>query len=387
MTDRNAWFFGTLFLALTTPGFGQNLLTNPDFDDALGLGLWSTSVTGSWVLAADSRGLRAVERRGGDLGHSRGGSQYLAIFDEQCIPVDPGATPTLFVGATLPDDGRGLGASSTSSSSRTAPARTHLGWSSTVVEGPRRPGNRCSAGSRFRRTPWLPRVWIDFNPQSAGYPAVRRRARPRSTSAPARSSSATPSRRKGAAPAGGAPPPASRPESPGVSGRRPAAAGAGPGARDAARLDIAEHPGSADRHRAPCPKKEGPMKRIAFVVAVVSLVLSLPAAVRAQEHYTEGSVWEVWCARTTHEHFEDYIEYLRVNYLPTMTGAEAAGVDRRQQVLPARSRFGRRARHLHRDPAQELRRRARLQRGLRGQDQGDRGQALQDPATRTSRRT
>ncbi len=74
------------------------------------------------------------------------------------------------------------------------------------------------------------------------------------------------------------------------------------------------------------------MKRIALAVAVVSLVLSLPAAVRAQEHYTEGSVWEVWCARTTPGHSEDYIEYLRKNYLPTMT-------EQKQQGLIVDSKF------------------------------------------------
>lgn len=58
------------------------------------------------------------------------------------------------------------------------------------------------------------------------------------------------------------------------------------------------------------------MRRIAF--AVGCLLLALPGAIPAQEHFTEGPVWEVWCARTTQGHSEDYIKYLRAHYLPIM---------------------------------------------------------------------
>ena len=66
------------------------------------------------------------------------------------------------------------------------------------------------------------------------------------------------------------------------------------------------------------------MRRIAF--AVVGALLTIPGALAAQEHYTEGPVWEVWCARTTEGHGEDYIEYLRSNYLPTMAEQKKQGL-------------------------------------------------------------
>lgn len=66
------------------------------------------------------------------------------------------------------------------------------------------------------------------------------------------------------------------------------------------------------------------MKRLAFVVGC--LFLLAPGVAPAQEHWTEGPVWEVWCARTTEGHFEDYIEYLRVNYLPTTEEQEKQGL-------------------------------------------------------------
>lgn len=66
------------------------------------------------------------------------------------------------------------------------------------------------------------------------------------------------------------------------------------------------------------------MKRFAF--AFGCLLLVLPAAAPAQEHWTEGPVWEVWCARTTQGHFEDYIEYLRKNYLPGVEEGKKQGL-------------------------------------------------------------
>ena len=63
-----------------------------------------------------------------------------------------------------------------------------------------------------------------------------------------------------------------------------------------------------------------------FVLTAVCLSLVAPVAGLAQEHWTEGPVWEVWCAQTTPGHFEDYIEYLRRNYLPTTESQEKAGL-------------------------------------------------------------
>jgi len=66
------------------------------------------------------------------------------------------------------------------------------------------------------------------------------------------------------------------------------------------------------------------MKRLGF--AVVGLLLLSPLAAQAQEYWTEGPVWEVWCARTTEGHFDDYIEYLQKYYVPTMTESKAQGL-------------------------------------------------------------
>lgn len=66
------------------------------------------------------------------------------------------------------------------------------------------------------------------------------------------------------------------------------------------------------------------MKRIAFAVAL--FLLSTPFAAGAQEHWTEGPVWEVWCARTTPGHFDDYMNYLRTNYLPMMDEQKKQGL-------------------------------------------------------------
>jgi hypothetical protein len=46
----------------------------------------------------------------------------------------------------------------------------------------------------------------------------------------------------------------------------------------------------------------------------------------AQEHYTEGPVWEVSFYRTTPGHEDDYLQYLRENFLPESTEAKKQGL-------------------------------------------------------------
>ena len=67
------------------------------------------------------------------------------------------------------------------------------------------------------------------------------------------------------------------------------------------------------------------MRKLAFA-AVVCLLLAAAGPLSAQEHYTEGPVWEVWCARTTQGHSADYMKYLRANYLPIMQEQIAQGL-------------------------------------------------------------
>jgi len=71
------------------------------------------------------------------------------------------------------------------------------------------------------------------------------------------------------------------------------------------------------------------MKRLCLA-AVVSC-LAAPAAV-AQEHFTEGPVWECSSYRTKQGHFDDYMKYLRQNYLPQAQESKKAGLTLDQKV-------------------------------------------------------
>ena len=46
----------------------------------------------------------------------------------------------------------------------------------------------------------------------------------------------------------------------------------------------------------------------------------------AQEHFTEGPVWEVSFYRTTPAHFDDYMKFLRENFLATSMEAKKQGL-------------------------------------------------------------
>jgi hypothetical protein len=52
-----------------------------------------------------------------------------------------------------------------------------------------------------------------------------------------------------------------------------------------------------------------------YLAAVVSCLASAPVVV-AQEHFTEGPVWECSSYRTKQGHFDDYMKYLRQNLVP-----------------------------------------------------------------------
>jgi hypothetical protein len=65
------------------------------------------------------------------------------------------------------------------------------------------------------------------------------------------------------------------------------------------------------------------MKRLAVVSLLSCLVV--PGAV-AQEHYTEGPVWACTAVRTKQGHFDDYMKYLRQNYVPQGLEAKKAGL-------------------------------------------------------------
>lgn len=71
------------------------------------------------------------------------------------------------------------------------------------------------------------------------------------------------------------------------------------------------------------------MKRLCLAAAVSCLVA--PVAL-AQEHFTEGPVWECGSYRTKQGHFDDYMKYLRQNFLPQGQDAKKAGLVLDQKV-------------------------------------------------------
>ncbi len=71
------------------------------------------------------------------------------------------------------------------------------------------------------------------------------------------------------------------------------------------------------------------MKRL-YLAAVVSC-LAAPAAL-AQEHFTEGPVWGCSSYRIKQGHFDDYMKYLRQNFVPQSQEAKKAGLMLDQKV-------------------------------------------------------
>ena len=75
-----------------------------------------------------------------------------------------------------------------------------------------------------------------------------------------------------------------------------------------------------------CTTQEDLVKRIISVIAFFSYVFLLTPAIFAQEHWTEGSVWQVTMYRTKQGHFDDYMKYLRTNYLPQAAERKKEGI-------------------------------------------------------------
>ena len=71
------------------------------------------------------------------------------------------------------------------------------------------------------------------------------------------------------------------------------------------------------------------MKRLCLAAVIVSL--AAPVA-WAQDHYTEGPVWECSSYRTKQGHFDDYMEYLRQNFVATGAEQKKAGLVLDQKV-------------------------------------------------------
>lgn len=68
-------------------------------------------------------------------------------------------------------------------------------------------------------------------------------------------------------------------------------------------------------------------------LCLAALVSCLAAPVaNAQEHFTEGPVWECSAYRTKQGHFDDYMKYLRQNFLPQGQEAKKAGLVLDQKI-------------------------------------------------------
>ncbi len=67
------------------------------------------------------------------------------------------------------------------------------------------------------------------------------------------------------------------------------------------------------------------MKRFISFVAIACCVLLTPG-LHAQEHYTEGSVREVSFYRTKPGQFDEYMKYLRANFLPLSEESKKQGL-------------------------------------------------------------
>lgn len=72
------------------------------------------------------------------------------------------------------------------------------------------------------------------------------------------------------------------------------------------------------------------MKRL-FLAAMVSCVVASVAL--AQEHFSDGPVWECNSYRTKEGHFDDYMKYLRQNFVPQNAEAKKAGLILDQKVF------------------------------------------------------
>lgn len=66
------------------------------------------------------------------------------------------------------------------------------------------------------------------------------------------------------------------------------------------------------------------MKKLAVFAVAVCLLWA--GAVLAQEHWTEGPVWQITFYRTTPGHFDDYMKYLRGNFITTTAEAKKQGL-------------------------------------------------------------
>ena len=77
-------------------------------------------------------------------------------------------------------------------------------------------------------------------------------------------------------------------------------------------------------------EQKGPVMKPLYFALLVTCWTASEAL--AQEHYTEGPVWACSSFRTKPGHFDQYMEYLRQNFLPQNQEAKKAGLAIDQKV-------------------------------------------------------
>lgn len=158
------WTFGALFVALTTPGFGQNLLSNPEFDASQGLGSWFTNAIGTWALDADSARCSQSNAALGTSAPTTPDYQALSTYATECFEVDPVVTPVLEMGFSYRTTAQVWARGYLQYFSDGA-CGTHLDWSAGPGGGAAPTWTAVAGAIQILGSAGSVRVWIDFIPQ------------------------------------------------------------------------------------------------------------------------------------------------------------------------------------------------------------------------------
>lgn len=148
--------------------FAQNLLANPEFDDLSDLGPWFTNSTGTWGVGADATGCLLSGSAAGTSAVASGGDQFLQMYSE-CIPIDGGSTPTLWLGELYRTEAT-VWARMTLQYFSDASCSVFLQYSGSVADGTSPAWRRLLASVAVPLTAQSARLFVDFNPQVSGIP-------------------------------------------------------------------------------------------------------------------------------------------------------------------------------------------------------------------------
>ena len=155
-------------LAAAAPALPQNLVANSEFDDADGLDGWFNG-TGSWQLGADSGTCAGSNAALGTSATAGGGDQFLSLYGQDCLTVDPVATPSLYLGVTYRTTAS-VWARLYLQFFSDAACGSHIGYSATVFGSTSASFNRIVDAVDIPANAGSMRFWVDFNPQAAGIP-------------------------------------------------------------------------------------------------------------------------------------------------------------------------------------------------------------------------